>query len=162
MERFMDDALVEARLALANNEVPVGCLFIYEDKVIATGSNMVNETKNATRHAEMICIDEVLRISKERDLKWQEVFPKITVVVTVEPCIMCAAALVELGVGEIIFGCVNDRFGGTTVCNVFSLLKSTCRVVGGVRADEGLQLLKDFYMGENPSAPAHKKRNKNK
>lgn len=162
MERFMNDSLDLARAALANKEVPVGCVFVYEDKIIATGANMVNETGNATRHAELICIDEVLRISAERGLAWPGVFAGVTVVVTVEPCIMCAAALIECGVGCVVFGCTNDRFGGTTVCNVFELLESKCRVVGGVRADEAMALLKDFYKGDNPSAPAEKKRMKNK
>lgn len=154
----MNQALDVARIALANQEVPVGCVFVYDKEVIATGSNEVNETKNATRHAELICIDQVLRFCEDKQLKSDEVFAGIQVVVTVEPCIMCAAALVQLGVAEIIFGCVNDRFGGTTVCDVFGLLDSKCRVTGGVRADEAMALLKEFYKGENPSAPPRKKR----
>lgn len=154
----MNQALDVARVALANQEVPVGCIFVYQNEIIATGSNEVNETRNATRHAELICIDKVLRFCKDKQLSHREVFADVRVVVTVEPCIMCAAALVELGVGEIVFGCVNDRFGGTTVCDVFGLLASKCRVTGGVKADDAMTLLKDFYKGENPSAPSHKKR----
>lgn len=154
----MNQALDVARVALANQEVPVGCIFIYNQQVIATGSNEVNETKNATRHAELICIDQVLRYCRDKQLEADTVFAAIQVVVTVEPCIMCAAALVELDVSEIIFGCINDRFGGTTVCDVFGLLQSKCRVTGGVRADEAMALLKEFYKGQNPSAPPHKKR----
>lgn len=154
----MQQALDVARRALANQEVPVGCVFVCNNEIIATGSNEVNETMNATRHAELICIDQVLGFCRDKQLRSEEVFGTIQVVVTVEPCIMCAAALVELGVAEIIFGCINDRFGGTTVCDVFGLLNSKCRVAGGVKADEAMALLKEFYKGENPSAPPRKKR----
>lgn len=154
----MNQALDVARIALANQEVPVGCVFLYNSEIIATGSNEVNETKNATRHAEMICIDQVLKYCNQRELQSDKVFAAIQVVVTVEPCIMCAAALVELGIPEIVFGCVNDRFGGTTVCDVFGLLNSKCRVTGGVKSDEAMALLKEFYKGDNPSAPPRKKR----
>lgn len=154
----MKDALADAHRAYNAGEVPVGCVFVYANQVIATGSNQVNETKNATRHAEMICIDLVLDYCQSRGLDWREVFKEITVIVTVEPCIMCAAALIQLNVGEIIYGCPNDRFGGESVLNVFDLLKANVRVRGGVCAGESMDLLKTFYKGENPSAPVPKMR----
>lgn len=158
MEKFMDKALQLARKANEEQEVPVGCVFVYRDEVIATGANLVNVTKNATRHAEMICIDKVLDYCKNKDLNWANVFQEISVVVTVEPCIMCASALNTLHIKEILFGCVNDRFGGHTVLNVFTLLQSQTSVTGGIRATEAMDLLKDFYKGENPSAPLPKNR----
>lgn len=158
MEKFMEDALENGRTANKNKEVPVGCVFIYHDDIIAYGSNEVNETKNSTRHAEFICIDQVLDYCKEHDLPHESVFHDITVVVTVEPCIMCAAALNQLNVKEIIFGCINDRFGGKTVLDVFELLDSKVSVRGGIRAEEAMDLLKEFYKGENPSAPVPKTR----
>lgn len=63
---FMEEALNKAREALARGEVPVGCLFIRNGEVVASGGNEVNDTRNATRHAEMICIDKVLRIAQEK------------------------------------------------------------------------------------------------
>lgn len=158
MEKFMIDALQNGRAANAQNEVPVGCVFVYRDKIIAYGANLVNKTKNATRHAEFICIDQVLDYCKQHNLQYTDVFREISVIVTVEPCIMCAAALNQLQVKEIIFGCVNDRFGGTTVLNVFQLLNSSIKLHGDICADEAMELLKDFYKGENPSAPISKKR----
>lgn len=157
---FMEDALLNAKEAFNRKEVPVGCVFIHQNEIIARGSNQVNETKNATRHAEMICIDLVLSYCKEKNLDARKVFEEIIVVVTVEPCIMCAAALHNLRVKEIVFGCKNDRFGGTTVINVFELLQSTVKIVGGVRDSEAMELLKDFYKGENPSAPLPKTKRK--
>lgn len=158
MEKFMSDALQNGHVANEQNEVPVGCVFIYRDEIIAYGANLVNKTKNATRHAEFICIDQVLDYCNQHNSQYINVFREISVIVTVEPCIMCAAALNQLQVKEIIFGCVNDRFGGKTVLNVFELLKSNVTMQGDVRADEAMELLKNFYKGENPAAPISKKR----
>lgn len=154
----MEDAIQNARAANERKEVPVGCVFVYLNKIIAYGANEVNKTKNATRHAELICVDQVLDFCRANHLEFANVFHEISVIVTVEPCIMCAAALNQLQVKEIIYGCVNDRFGGKTVLNVFELLESKIDVKGDVRADEAMALLKEFYKGENPSAPKPKKR----
>lgn len=149
----MDEAIINARDAFNRGEIPVGCVFVFNNEVIARGSNKTNETKNATRHAELICIDIVLEYAKQNTLDPVKIFENISVVVTVEPCIMCAAALHNLNAREVIYGCKNDRFGGTTVMNVFELLKSKVKVSGGIRADEAMELLKEFYKGENPAAP---------
>lgn len=154
----MENALSNARQALANQEVPVGCVFVYRNEIIADGANLVNDTKNATRHAEFICIDKVLAFCRDRNLSYRDVFHDISVVVTVEPCIMCAAALNQLNVKEILFGCRNDRFGGETVLNVFELVESKIKVIGGIREDEAMELLKEFYKGQNPAAPTAKVR----
>ncbi|XP_055849954.1 tRNA-specific adenosine deaminase 2 [Episyrphus balteatus] len=156
MEIFMEEAFIEARKAISAGEVPVGCVFIYNKEIIARGSNDVNATKNATRHAEFVCIDQTLEFCKEKKLNWKNVFPEVSVVVTVEPCIMCASALYELGVKEIIFGCANDRFGGKTVVDVESFYGKKITVTAGIRANEAMELLKEFYKGENPSAPVPK------
>lgn len=160
MDQFMEQALSEARLALGRGEVPVGCVFVYEGKVIARGSNYVNATKNATRHAEFVCIDQVLEFCREKQLDHSKVFPEVTVVVSVEPCIMCAAALHNLKVKEILFGCINDRFGGFTVLDVSKVLGSNVKTTGGCQKDLAMDLLKDFYKGENPSAPVPKPKRK--
>lgn len=76
--------------------------------VIARGKNQVNATKNATRHAELVCIDHIVAVFSRVHAK---VFANMTVIVNVEPCIMCMAALLELNVRTIVFTCVNDRFG---------------------------------------------------
>ncbi|XP_065362266.1 tRNA-specific adenosine deaminase 2 [Calliphora vicina] len=156
VDDFMEEAFAEARQALASGEVPVGCVFIYNGAIIARGGNQVNATKNASRHAEFICIDQVLQYCSSNKLKHSEVFPHISVVVTVEPCIMCSAALHDLRVKEIVYGCANDRFGGKTVVDVPLVVGHHLNIKGGLRADEAMELLKDFYKGENPSAPMAK------
>lgn len=164
MNRFMADALVEAKKSLHEfNEVPVGCVFIYNNEIIARGHNLVNKTVNPTRHAEFVCIDSTLKFCKEKELKFADVFKDLTVVVTVEPCIMCMSALYDLNVAEIIYGCKNDRFGGSTVVNVAELLKTTrTKLTSGVCEYEAMQLLKNFYQMENPAAPIPAKQKKKK
>ena len=104
--------LSKARKALKVGEVPVGCIMIYKNEVIGTGRNEVNRTKNATRHAEMVAIDRVKLWCKNERLVFEDVLHDCCLYVTVEPCIMCAAALRLLGIPKVVFGCANERFGG--------------------------------------------------
>lgn len=152
-EQYFNDAMLLAQEALQAQEVPVGCVFIYGNEIIASSRNTVNETHNATRHAELNCIDQVIEYCKKSQQNHFEVFKNIDVFVTVEPCIMCAAALYELKIKSISYGCKNDRFGGETVFNVSNVIESNCVMNGGVRSDEAMHLLKEFYMGTNPNAP---------
>uniref|UniRef100_A0A6V7L103 CMP/dCMP-type deaminase domain-containing protein n=1 Tax=Bracon brevicornis TaxID=1563983 RepID=A0A6V7L103_9HYME len=163
---WMELALSKAEDSLRAGEVPVGCLFIYKNEVIATGNNTVNETKNATRHAEINCIDNVMKFCEKNNLNYQDVFRELDVVVTVEPCVMCAAALHELEIRSIVYGCPNDRFGGCgSVFDVSSLYKYKVDVTSGINAERAMKLLKEFYQGANPNVPLekmNKKRKKNK
>jgi tRNA-specific adenosine deaminase 2 len=163
MEDYMEAAFELAREALSVGEVPVGCVFVDSttSKIIARGRNVVNETKNATRHAEMVCVDEVVsRFPNPRE--YSAKFGETTVYVTCEPCVMCAQALVDLRVKKIVYGCANPRFGGCgSVLDVpGELNESGVEVVSGVRADEAVGLLKQFYDCENPNAPADKVKKK--
>lgn len=159
---FMEKSFQFAYEALAVQEVPVGCIFVYKGDIIALGRNTVNETKNATRHAEINCIDQVYDFCNKHDLDLSNVFFELSVYVTVEPCIMCLAALYDLKVKSIIFGCKNDRFGGQTVFNVANISNTVTTVKGGHRATEAMELLKEFYKGTNPNAPPSKAKTKEK
>ena len=86
---YMRLALEEARRALRVGEVPVGCVFVREGKIIAAGHNKTNATCNATRHAELVAYDKGF-VAAGKNTKYLE---NSTLYVTVEPCIMCAAAL---------------------------------------------------------------------
>lgn len=150
----MRKALHFAEEALKGGEVPVGCIFIYSNEIIAKGSNTVNETCNATRHAEINCIDDIISLYKDN---WSNVLRNTHVVVTVEPCIMCASALHSLEVASITYGCANDRFGGCySVLNTSKLYPNPSPVTGNIFAEEAMNLLKEFYKGTNPKAPEHK------
>jgi tRNA-specific adenosine deaminase 2 len=166
-EKFMDDAFRLGKEALSAGEVPVGCVFVLGSEVIGGGRNYVNDSKTATRHAELVAVDEVLEWCKERALSPSvDVFPKAQLYVTVEPCIMCASALQQLRVPLIVYGCDNDRFGGCgSVLDVFRLSSSSSSsfvptLVSGVQAKEAINLLKQFYQGENPHAPVSKQKRK--
>ncbi|NXP76573.1 ADAT2 deaminase, partial [Ramphastos sulfuratus] len=115
----------------------------------------------ATRHAEMVVIDRVLDWCKQRNKDYTEVFADSVLYVTVEPCIMCAAALRLM----IVYGCQNERFGG---CGSILSISSDDMVntgepfkcISGYRAKEAVELLKAFYRQENPNAPKSKVRKK--
>ncbi|EOY32037.1 Cytidine/deoxycytidylate deaminase family protein isoform 1 [Theobroma cacao] len=163
---YMELAIQQAKLALESLEVPVGCVFIKDGKVIASGRNRTNETRNATRHAEMEAIDILLE-------KWQrdglsksdvaETFSKCILYVTCEPCIMCAAALSILGIKEVYYGCANEKFGGCG--SILSLHSSALshlsevpqrkgfKCTGGLLASEAVSLFRSFYEQGNPNAP---------
>ncbi|XP_048753095.1 tRNA-specific adenosine deaminase 2-like [Ostrea edulis] len=154
-----------AEEALEAGEVPVGCIMVYNDEIIAVGRNEVNETKNATRHAEIVAIDQVLKWSKAHEIHSADVFHKTVLYVTVEPCIMCAGALRQVGIPLVIFGCYNDRFGGCgSILSVhdanITSLGPSFQSVGGIMKDRAVELLKKFYQGENPNAPEEKRKSK--
>lgn len=97
-------ALDLGRKALENGEVPVGCLFVREGEIIARAQNKTNEFMNATSHAEMVALKEMAADSSS--------LANCDLYVTIEPCIMCAAALRQVGIRHVYFGAFNDKFGG--------------------------------------------------
>ena len=166
---WMREALVEARQALSRGEVPVGCVFVFRGEAVARGGNEVNITKNATRHAELVALDGLYSWCDERCLKREDVLKDCSLYVTVEPCIMCMAALRELCLPCVTYGCRNERFGGCGSVLDINLkpwrkmvgcgdVLSAIRCKGGVLANEAVGLLKMFYEGENPNAPHPKQK----
>ncbi|XP_037541901.1 tRNA-specific adenosine deaminase 2 [Nematolebias whitei] len=163
IEKWMCSAFEMASDALNNGEVPVGCLMVYEDKVVGRGRNEVNETKNATRHAEMVALDQVLDWCRHSNLDVGRVCERTALYVTVEPCIMCAAALRLLKIPVVVYGCGNERFGGCgSVLDISSAdlphTGTKFKCVSGHRAEEAVEMLKTFYKQENPNAPKPKTR----
>uniref|UniRef100_A0A8C0JHK2 tRNA-specific adenosine deaminase 2 n=1 Tax=Canis lupus dingo TaxID=286419 RepID=A0A8C0JHK2_CANLU len=151
-EKWMEEAMQMAKEALENIEVPVGCLMVYNNEVVGKGRNEVNQTKNATRHAEMVAIDQALDWCHQNGKSPSEVFEHTVLYVTVEPCIMCAA---------------NERFGGCgSVLNIASAdLPNTGRpfqCIPGYRAEEAVEMLKTFYKQENPNGQFSRAIQKNK
>ncbi|KAG0266356.1 hypothetical protein BG011_002475 [Mortierella polycephala] len=165
--RHMRAALELAIEAHSVGEVPVGCIFVYEPsgEIIGKGRNRTNESLNGTRHAEFEAIDMILSQEKYRTLAqdsslnfWKDV----ALYVTIEPCVMCASALRQLGIGKVYFGAGNDRFGGNG--SVFHIHKddnlphSTYFSEGGYYRSEAIMVLRKFYVGENTNAPEPKKK----
>lgn len=148
---------------------------VYNNNIIGQGRNEVNETKNATRHAEMVAIDQIREWCHQHNLDGKIVFQNTTLYVTVEPCIMCAAALRYVDIRKVVYGCANERFGGCgSILTVHSdhYTKNSNSVdqdmfpgeplncISGIHADISIQLLKEFYQGENPNAPNPKDKSK--
>ena len=154
-EKWLNVAFKHAEEALHRQEVPVGCVIVHRDQhVIGIGGNRVNQDKNATRHAEFIAIDQATEHFNSKG----GAFAETVLYVTVEPCVMCTHALRQVGIPRVVYGCINERFGGCgSVLNVamderinFPLLK--CQ--GGHQAERAVKLLKDFYAQENPNVPS--------
>ncbi|WWD21224.1 hypothetical protein CI109_105708 [Kwoniella shandongensis] len=153
---WMREALYMAEEALANDEVPVGCVFVKDGGAIARARNRTNEWRNATLHAELEAIDHLI-------LSHPPPLSTITLYVTVEPCVMCASALRQVGIGRVVYGCGNDRFGGcgsVIDVNSSSRLNSHPAYIaeGGYYREEAIMLLRRFYMSQNPNAPKPKKK----
>ncbi|KAG0256600.1 tRNA(adenine34) deaminase [Actinomortierella ambigua] len=115
----MRQAMQLAEEAHEAAEVPVGCVFVHTptNKVIGSGRNRTNETLNGTRHAEFEGIDEIIQsVFFQEEVKRRggvdKFWADVTLYVTIEPCVMCASALRQLGIKEVYFGAGNDRFGG--------------------------------------------------
>ncbi|XP_013782472.1 tRNA-specific adenosine deaminase 2-like [Limulus polyphemus] len=155
---YIKAAFKLAEEALDNGEVPVGCVMVFEGSIIAESRNTVNETKNAVRHAEMNCVDQVFEWCKKHERDSSLVFKNLHVFVNVEPCIMCASALRVLDIPQVVYGCNNERFGGCgSVMNIHNDevpgFGRSLQVTSGVNADDAVKLLKLFYKGQNPNAP---------
>ena len=164
-DELMGLALAEATAALSEREVPVGCVFAAPRPgggalvVLASARNRTNASFDPTRHAEMVALDALGAGLQLHALRAS--LSAATLCVTVEPCVMCAAALARAGVRRIVFGCANEKFGGCgTVMDVAGEGGGGPQVTGGVRAAEAVALLKAFYARPNvrttatASAPA--------
>ncbi|KAF9892394.1 tRNA(adenine34) deaminase [Aspergillus nanangensis] len=104
---FMQQALNMGERALEEGETPVGCVLVYDNKIVGCGMNDTNRSMNGTRHAEFIAIEQLLQSHPKSILQSTDLY------VTVEPCVMCASALRQYRIRSVYFGCRNERFGGT-------------------------------------------------
>ncbi|KAI0329965.1 cytidine deaminase-like protein [Cubamyces sp. BRFM 1775] len=159
--KWMKCAMDMAEEALAAQEVPVGCVFVRDDKIIARARNRTNQLRNATRHAELEAIDEILADKQLTPTVTEYPLCDTTLYVTVEPCIMCGSALRQMGIKEVFYGCENDRFGGCgSVLGVNIALPHPkhpgYRAVGGYMREEAIMILRRFYITENTNAPVPK------
>lgn len=104
-ERFMKEAIKQAKKAYALKEVPIGCVIVYEDKIIARGYNRRNTDKNTLSHAEILAIKKASK--KLGDWRLED----CTLYVTLEPCQMCAGAIVQARVSRVVIGSMNPKAG---------------------------------------------------
>jgi tRNA(adenine34) deaminase len=147
---LMGLALDEARAALAHGDVPVGAVVVNADgMVLGRGHNAREADSDPTAHAEVVA----LRDAATRAGSWQ--LPGATLVVTLEPCTMCAGALVLAKVARLVYGAVDDKAGAAgSLWNVVTdrRLDHRPEVIGGVRATECSALLVEFFAGRRRPA----------
>ena len=139
---FMQEALKQARKAYNEGEVPVGAVLVWEGKVIARGHNQVELLKDATAHAEMLCIGSGAAVLEN----WRLL--DTTLYCTIEPCCMCAGALFLSRVKRLVWGAPDVRHGANgSFCDLFALKHPThsMEVTSGVLADACGALIQEFF-----------------
>lgn len=141
-EIFMREALKQARIAADNDEVPVGAVIVHEGRIIARAHNQVEILKDPTAHAEMIAITQA---TASLESKW---LPECALYVTLEPCSMCAGALVLARVGRVCFGATDPKTGACgSVLDILAHepLNHHPEVLGRICEDECGQLVSGFF-----------------
>ncbi len=139
---YMSEALKEAKKAFDSDEVPVGAVIVHEGKIIARAHNQIKLLKDPTAHAEMIAITQAASyLANERLIK-------TAIYVTIEPCSMCAGALVLARIKRLVYGAPDPRTGACgSVFNVTDSrrLNHRVKVEKGVLKEECAGLLKEFF-----------------
>jgi tRNA(adenine34) deaminase len=141
-EFFMRKALREAAQAESSEDVPVGAIIVHRNKVIARAHNQVELLNDPTAHAEMLVITEAASFLK---VKW---LAECSLYVTIEPCSMCAGALVLSRIPRVVFGASDPKAGaGGSLLNIlhYPKLNHRIKVTRGVLAEECASLLRDFF-----------------
>ncbi len=142
-ERFMREALSLADEAAAAGEVPIGAIVVVAGHIVGRGMNRVIREGDTTSHAEIVALRDTFRAINNYRV------PGATVYTTVEPCAMCAGALMHARVGRVVWGAPDPKFGAAgSVVNLFAetrLNHHARSLLGGVCADESAQRLKTFF-----------------
>lgn len=136
-EKFMNEALKEARKAIEKDEVPIGAVVVCNGQIIARSHNQTETLNDATAHAEMIAITSASSFLGGKYLD------QCSLYVTLEPCPMCAGALLWSQLGELIYGANDPKRGFKKISR--KLLHPKTVVISGILANESSELLKHFF-----------------
>ena len=140
--RYMRQALTQARKAAALGEVPIGCVIVYQGKVIGRGYNRRNTDKSTLAHAEITAIKKATKIIGDWRLE------DCTLYVTLEPCQMCSGAIIQARIPKVIIGAMNPKAGcAGSILNILEepAFNHQAEVKRGVLEDECSQVLKEFF-----------------
>ena len=140
--QFMQQALSQAQLAAAAGEVPVGAVLVRDGQIISTGFNQPITNSDPSAHAEMMA----LRAAAQSESNYR--LPSTTLYVTLEPCTMCAGAMLHARVERVVFGATDPKTGAAgSVLNVFSekQINHQTQIEGGIMGEECGQVLRDFF-----------------
>ena len=149
-EKFMKEAIRQAHKASAIGDVPIGCVIVKDGKIIARGYNRRTAKGNVLQHAEIIAIDRACR--KTGDWRLEE----CTLYVTLEPCPMCAGAIVQARIPKVFLGCRNPKAGcAGSVLDLFHVdrLNHQVETEEGVLGEECAALMKDFFKALRAAHP---------
>ena len=141
-ERFMKEAIRQAKKAEALEEVPIGCVIVHEGKIIARGYNRRNTDKNTLSHAEL----NAIRKASKKLGDWR--LEGCTMYVTLEPCQMCSGALVQSRIDEVVIGCMNAKAGcAGSVMNLLQVdgFNHQVKIIQGVLEEECSSMLSEFF-----------------
>ena len=141
-EKYMKEAIKQAKKAYSLGEVPIGCVIVYEDKIIGRGYNRRNTDKNTLAHAEITAINKASR--KMGDWRLEG----CTLYVTLEPCQMCAGAIVQARITEVVMGSMNPKAGcGGSILNILEMPQFNHQVIvrRGVLEETCSSMLTTFF-----------------
>ena len=141
-EKYMREAIRQAKKAYAKNETPIGCVIVRDGRVIARGYNKRNEKKNTLAHAEIIAIHKASRIVGDWRLE------DCTMYVSLEPCPMCAGAIVQARIPRVVIGSMNAKAGcAGSVVNLLQMegFNHKVEVQTGVLREECSQMMSGFF-----------------
>lgn len=144
-DRWMRYALDQARMAFEAGEVPVGAVIVHQDRIIAEAYNQRETLKDPTAHAEMIAITQ----AAEAFESWRLL--DCTLYVTLEPCPMCAGAIVQARMPTVIYGATDPKAGAShTLYHITNdaRLNHQATVIGGVMQEESRALLREFFAAQ--------------
>ena len=140
-EKYMKEAIRQAKKAYALGEVPIGCVIVYEGKIIGRGYNRRNTDKNTLAHAELSAI----RKASKKTGDWR--LEDCTMYVTLEPCPMCAGAIILARIGTVIWGLSDPKRGGGTTFHIFDHpgINHHPQIVTGILEEPCRTVLVDFF-----------------
>jgi tRNA(adenine34) deaminase len=140
-KKYMQIALEKAKEAYENGEIPVGAVIVKDDKIIGTGMNTREKDRNALGHAEINAINEACKNTGS----WR--LDGCTIYVTMEPCPMCAGAIINARIKTVVFGCYDLKMGAfDSVCNLANeKFDFTPEIYGGIMENECGAIVKKFF-----------------
>lgn len=141
-EKYMRKALKQAKKAYALGEVPIGCVIVHQGKIIGRGYNRRNTDKNTLAHAEITAIRKASKYIGDWRLE------ECAIYITLEPCQMCAGAIIQARIPEVVMGCMNPKAGcGGSVLNILEMpgFNHQASVTRGVLEEECSEILKNFF-----------------
>lgn len=141
-EAFMKQAILQAKKAYKQQETPIGCVIVFQGKIIARGYNKRNKSKCALGHAELEAIRKASKVLGDWRLE------DCTMYVTLEPCPMCAGAIIQSRIERVVAGAMNSKAGfGGSLINIFSIegLNHRVKFEHGILEEKCRRLMQDFF-----------------